>query len=372
MSAKDLKKRSRQIDRMLSAEKKKKGREVTLLMLGPGRSGKSTFCKQMRILHTFGFTENERENFKWIVHTNTLDSILDLIQAANQLGVPLEEKNAELAAKLYDRYRVSKETEPQTIEVDSASVKVYALDSTLTQDIRRLWKDTSIREVYGRRNEFTLADSACYYLNSVERIGDDKFVPNEIDILRARLATTSVVETTFEWEGQKFRLVDVGGQRGERKKWLPLFTGITAFIYCVAINEYDIAMEEDPSTNRLIDALDTWKAVVNNEALMKVPAILFLNKKDLFEEKMATVDLKVCFPDYTGGADYKNASRFIEKQFLSAVSDNRQAKVYPYITQATDTKNIQLVWQAVKEIFVGALLPLHTTLLVVPNLINTL
>lgn len=47
----------------------------------------------MRILATFGFTENERENYKWIVHTNTIDAILDLICAANQLGVALEETN---------------------------------------------------------------------------------------------------------------------------------------------------------------------------------------------------------------------------------------------------------------------------------------
>jgi len=254
---------------------------------------------------------------------------------------------------MFNKFRVTKEVEPQTIEVDSVSTKVFAMDAQLTQDIRRLWKDTSIRQVYGRRNEFTLSDSACYYLNSVERIGDEKFVPNEVDILRARLATTSVVETTFVWEGQNFRLVDVGGQKGERKKWLPLFVGITAFIYCVAINEYDQVLEEDPSTNRLVDALETWKSVVNNDSLTKVPAILFLNKKDLFKEKITTVDLKKYYPDYDGGPDYKKASKFIEELFLSAVATEREAKVYPYVTQATDTKNIQLVWQAVKEIFVG-------------------
>jgi len=354
LDIKQQKKRSKEIDQMLASERKKKQKELTLLMLGPGQSGKSTFCKQMRILATFGFTENERENYKWIVHTNTINAILDLIQAAKQLGVGLQDENGDLAAGLYDKYRVSNDVEPQTIVVDSVPVKVYNIDAQLAQDIRRLWKDSSIRQVYQRRNEFTLSDSACYYLNSVERIGDEKYVPNEIDILRARLATTSVVETKFEWEGQSFRLVDVGGQKGERKKWLPLFSGITAFVYCVAISEYDTVLEEDQSVNRLQDALATWKEVVNNEYLSKVPAILFLNKKDLLKEKAAKVDLKVCFADYSGGLKYKAMKKFIKQKFLGVVSSTRQAKVYPYVTQATDTKNIQLVWQTIKDVLVGA------------------
>ena len=61
---------------------------------------------------------------------------------------------------------------------------MFTIDTQLAQDIRRLWKDTSIRQIYQRRDEFVLSDSACYYLNSVERIGEEKYVPNEIDILR--------------------------------------------------------------------------------------------------------------------------------------------------------------------------------------------
>ena len=32
--------------------------------------------------------------------------------------------------------------------------------------------------------------------------------------------------------------------------------------------------------------------------------MLFLNKRDLFEEKIKTVDPKKWFPDYTGGCNY--------------------------------------------------------------------
>jgi guanine nucleotide-binding protein G(i) subunit alpha len=34
-------------------------------------------------------------------------------------------------------------------------------------------------------------------------------------------------------------MVDVGGQRAERRKWIHCFEEVTAIIYCVALNEYE-------------------------------------------------------------------------------------------------------------------------------------
>ena len=38
--------------------------------------------------------------------------------------------------------------------------------------------------------------------------------------------------------GEVHRLFDVGGQRNERRKWIHLFEGVSAVIFCVAISEY--------------------------------------------------------------------------------------------------------------------------------------
>ena len=40
-------------------------------------------------------------------------------------------------------------------------------------------------------------------------------------------------------------MVDVGGQRSERKKWIHCFEGVTAIIFCVALSEYDLVLAED-------------------------------------------------------------------------------------------------------------------------------
>ena len=65
--------------------------------------------------------------------------------------------------------------------------------------------------------------------------------------MRTRVKTTGIVETTFTLKKHKFRIVDVGGQRSERKKWIYCFEGVTAVIFVSALNEYDLVLAEDDS-----------------------------------------------------------------------------------------------------------------------------
>lgn len=95
-------------------------------------------------------------------------------------------------------------------------------------------------------------------------------------------------------------MIDVGGQRGERSKWIHQFEDVTAIIFCAAISEYDQVIREDGKTNRLLEALELFENICSNQWLEGKPIILFLNKKDLFAEKMKTVSLKTCFKDYKG------------------------------------------------------------------------
>jgi len=71
--------------------------------------------------------------------------------------------------------------------------------------------------------------------------------------------------------------------------------------------------------------------------------LLFLNKRDLFEEKIKKIDLNICFTDYTGGLNYDNATTFIKQKFMQQ-SENPQKHIYTHITCATDTNNVQLVF----------------------------
>jgi hypothetical protein len=60
---------------------------------GTGESGKSTIAKQMRILHTEGFTMPELISFKPVVFNNTITCMKVLVSATNRLSLPVKEEN---------------------------------------------------------------------------------------------------------------------------------------------------------------------------------------------------------------------------------------------------------------------------------------
>lgn len=102
-----------------------------------------------------------------------------------------------------------------------------------------------------------------------------------------------------------FRMFDVGGQRSERKKWIHCFEGVTAIIFCVALSGYDLVLAEDEEMNRMIESMKLFDSICNSKWFVETSIILFLNKKDLFEEKIVRSPLTICFPEYSG----KNATR---------------------------------------------------------------
>lgn len=42
-----------------------------------------------------------------------------------------------------------------------------------------------------------------------------------------------------------FRMMDVGGQRSERKKWIHCFEGVQCLLFMVALSGYDQCLVED-------------------------------------------------------------------------------------------------------------------------------
>lgn len=61
------------------------------------------------------------------------------------------------------------------------------------------------------------------------------------------------------------------------------------------------------------------------------------------------MNITVAFPDYEGKQEFKEASEYIQDQFI-ALNENPQKSIYPHITCATDTTNIRSVFEAVRSI----------------------
>ena len=80
-------------------------------------------------------------------------------------------------------------------------------------------------------------------------------------------------------------MVDVGGQRSERKRWFECFDSVTSILFLVSSSEFDQVLMEDRQTNRLTESLNIFETIVNNRVFSNVSIILFLNKTDLLEKK---------------------------------------------------------------------------------------
>lgn len=81
--------------------------------------------------------------------------------------------------------------------------------------------------------------------------------------------------------------------------------------------------------------------------------ILFFNKRDLFAEKIRTKSLKSegLFSDYTGGDhDYAESIQYLVNRFLALNRNQNGRQLYYHVTCATDTTNIQVVFNACKDI----------------------
>jgi len=223
----------------------------------------------------------------------------------------------------------------------------FWVDEIVTH-VKQLWlREPAIRKSYERRSELQLLDSASYFFENLDRIGRPEYTPDRNDILRARLRTSGIVERTFRINNVDFKFLDVGGQRNERRKWIHCFENVTAVIFVAAISEYDQKLYEDEKENRLMESIHVFDNITNNRYFQSSTMVLFLNKKDLFEEKITRVPLTACFPEYDGDNSFDHASNFIKEQFMAVNKDDNRM-IFPHLTCATDTTNVSKVFEACK------------------------
>ncbi|KAJ6232589.1 guanine nucleotide-binding protein g(o) subunit alpha [Anaeramoeba flamelloides] len=320
---KTLKKQAKQnkkIEKLLAQQNKAQDTEIKILLLGTGDSGKSTIVKQMQILYKGGFPENDIENYKNVIRSNIKSYIKSLIKSCNQLNLQISEKNAEIAE---DFVRTVKKSSPDITE-------------QVRESIITLWKDPNLKEAYERRDEYQLPDASKYFLDRTDDICSTNYKPSPDDILNCRIATVGVKEIQFEVNKHLWRIVDVGGQRSERRKWIHQFDDVSVLIFVVASSEYNQSLYEDERINRMKESLKVFKKTVNNEFFKKKDLVILLNKIDLFKEKIKKHPLTKCFSEYSGDQSFEQTSEYIKKKYLSMVK-KKGRRITPHFTCATDT-----------------------------------
>ncbi|KAJ3429570.1 guanine nucleotide-binding protein g(o) subunit alpha [Anaeramoeba flamelloides] len=328
-------KQNKKIDNMLKKLKNNIDEEIKILLLGAGESGKSTLFKQMKLLQDGNFDEDDFQTYKNIIRQNVITQMRVLILASDQLGVPIQNtKDANVIREAKNHNEVWDEKFPQTLNT--------------------LWSDQGIQKTYDQRDtQFHLNDSSAYFFNNIERIGKTDYRPTQEDILNARVRTTGIDETEFALGDFKFTMVDVGGQRNERRKWIHCFEDVTSIIFVSSLCGYNQTLREDSSVNRMTESLNLFKEICSSPWFASSSMILFLNKTDLFKEKIKKVGINVCFSDFTGGSDFEQSVQYIKNQFLEVIkseeNDQNEKNIYPFETCAINTKNIEYIFKSVSD-----------------------
>ncbi|EFP77948.1 guanine nucleotide-binding protein subunit alpha [Puccinia graminis f. sp. tritici] len=331
-----------QIESQIKRDKISLRNEIKMLLLGAGESGKSTILKQMKLIHEGSYTNDERDSYKEIIFSNTIQSMHVILDAMQLMQIELKDPSLIPVGQMIQ-------------SLPSQLDKTY-LDPHVVTAIRQLWQDPGVRKCFERSREYQLNDSAAYYFDSIDRIGQRNYVPDDQDVLRSRVKTTGITETVFVIGELKYRMFDVGGQRSERKKWIHCFENVTAIVFLVALSEYDQMLYEDDSVNRMQEALNLFDSICNSRWFIKTSIILFLNKIDLFKQKVRYSPIQNFFPNFHPPSNpdqelWQAGADFFGNKFVS-VNQSPSKQVYVHLTCATDTSQIRFVLSAVNDIII--------------------
>ncbi|CAI2336151.1 unnamed protein product [Caenorhabditis sp. 36 PRJEB53466] len=351
MSVGEMVRKNSLINRQLEKDRIAMKGTLKILLLGGPECGKSTIFKQMRIIHLNGFSDLDYVNFRYLIYSNIMQAMDQLLEAAEQLSFPPDD--SPVIRRSLNHYK-SYKGQYRNSEVE--------LNRDLASSLNKLYNAEFIKSVLNRKNEIDLLDSATYFLDDLERIAAHDYKPTQMDVLKARVPTTGITEIEFPFREANLRMVDVGGQRSEQRKWIHCFDNVNGVLFIAAISGYNLFVDDEENRaedgtpgrkNRLRYSMELFKRIANHQCFSKKTAIiLFLNKIDIFKEKITKYSLDRCFKNYKGPQSLEPAAKYVADRFSRLVSADIQHEkpMYSHFTNATDTRNIDRVFDSCMDV----------------------
>lgn len=100
----------------------------------------------MKLIHDGGYSRDEREAFKEIIFSNTVQSMRVILEAMENMGVA---------------YTQPQNRHHSTVVLDLPSqIERESLPAEVTLALKSLWKDENLLSVFDRSREYQLNDSA--------------------------------------------------------------------------------------------------------------------------------------------------------------------------------------------------------------------
>lgn len=161
-STSEERKKNMEIEKMIRKDKKAQARQVKILLLGAGESGKSTILKQMRIIYSEGFRLDERKEVRQVIFSNMIVAFKIIAEEMRELGLEYASEKSAV-----------RHISPVGLESQLTSVQDYERVIGSAADIgpddmfpsqcqvamKGLWEDPAVQKCIKRGNEYALHDN---------------------------------------------------------------------------------------------------------------------------------------------------------------------------------------------------------------------
>ncbi|KAJ5982243.1 hypothetical protein N7451_012343 [Penicillium sp. IBT 35674x] len=191
---------SSEIDKCLKREKKAMPKIIKILLLGvglgAGESGKSTIIKQMRIIYSGGFSDDERLHAREVIFANLTASFKILLHI---MGA----ENLEFSTECDEVTSTSSFLNTKSANVIRATNTDDFSEATrlaVCGAMKIMWEDEGVQEAVAQSRHLPFHDDLIYFYNSIGRISAREWLPSNQDILQTRLKTTGISETFLIWD----------------------------------------------------------------------------------------------------------------------------------------------------------------------------
>lgn len=309
---------------------------------------------------------DELETYKSIVIVNLVQVTQQILQHAKKVQEPEIDLNSIWSQKIFG---ITNPFETQ-------------LTTDISESLVQIWKLRRVHELVDVAVKEDLKPSANYFKDHLQRVLASDYMPIERDVLMVRQRTAGINSVEIEVpEGdpksdnnnnnnngsgggggggggkRKINVVDGGGQAAERRKWTAYIDENNTVLYCLGLDEYDI-----PSLDRenKITTLEFSLELLENTLLyckqQNKPVIVFLNKIDLFADKLKKVPFQNYYKDFTGGIESQKAKEFFETRINAIAKKNNIESMYTYFTCALEKDLVKKVFDSVKDHLINSLI----------------
>ncbi|MFH4974031.1 hypothetical protein AB6A40_000740 [Gnathostoma spinigerum] len=366
---------------------------IRFFMIGMGSAGKSTVIRQlMKLCVDFPnsykmydddwkpkenvYSESDRYRWKTIIRQNIVDSFSKAIKQCKQIGLNFTDDEQRSAAN--EVLNICEESETLRARIPKVYTEEFARKLLL------LYGDENsvIRKAFNHRHEFAgcfrYPDGVLHFLNpeKIEAYADETFLPDQSDIIYARDNTSGLDTYKFRVHGTRIEIHDMGGQAVERKKVLEFLSHwisdtkenhLNFILYVASISEYNVQHPVNRQFTLLDESVTFMKLILSLSQVRQCGFLIFLNKCDIFEEKIMDPILKADFrkylSDYISKDDleqYEKGQKVHVNKMRTAIANlfaksvtsaavKREAPVYHRFTCAVDSKMMESIFSTIRS-----------------------